>query len=128
MTNRYIIIGFLLSRLLQMRMVQILLGGVEPIPISSQFKVLILYNIRIIQSWRLTERFFGNGTTHIAFKLLFGWLFMGESLLICEEVDGVLGFLLLARVVGMMMKLSFMCFVTAFMQLRYDFILFPLIL
>jgi len=105
-----------------------LLGEVEPIPISSQFKVLILCNIRIVQRWRVTGRFFGNGMTHITFKLLFGWLFMGESLLICEEVDGVLGFLLLAHVVEMMMKLSFMCFVTAFMQLRYGFILFPLIL
>jgi hypothetical protein len=123
-----LLVGFLLVQLLQMRMVLILLGGVEPIPTSLQFKVLILYNIIIVQRWRVTGRFFGNGTAHIAFKLLFGWLFMGESLLICEEVDGVLGSLLLDHVVGMMMKLSFMCFVTAFMQLRYGFILFPLIL
>jgi len=40
----------------------------------------------------------------------------------------VLGFLLLVHVVGMMMKPSFMCFVIAFMQLGYGFILFPQIL
>jgi hypothetical protein len=65
---------------------------------------------------------------HIAFKPSFGWLRMGASLLIFGEVDEVVESLLLARVAGMKMKLSFMCFVTAFTQLRYGFILFLLIL
>ncbi|GAU24368.1 hypothetical protein TSUD_390770 [Trifolium subterraneum] len=67
---------------------------------------------------RETGRVFVNGMDHIAFKPSFGWLRMGASLLIFGEVDEVVESLLLARVAEMKMKLSFMCFVTAFTQLR----------
>ncbi|CAJ2642097.1 unnamed protein product [Trifolium pratense] len=75
-------------------------------------------NIKIVRRLRETRRLFGNGLALIASKPSFGWLHIGASLLIFEEVDGVVEYLLLARVVGMKTRLSFMCFVTAFRQLR----------
>ena len=92
--------------------------------LHSQFKVCTPCSIKFVQLWRVIGKSFESGKTHIAFKHLFGWLHMGVSLLTFEGVYGVLGSLLLARVVGMEMKQFFMCFVIVFTQLGYSLILF----
>jgi hypothetical protein len=89
----------------------------------SQFKVLIPCNIKIARLWM--EKFLEVAwpTSHPNLYLV-GCAFLQIS----EGVDGVVESLLLARVVEMKMKLFFMCFVIASMQLRYGFTSFLLIL